>query len=315
MSHSQLIILREDIQKIRDERLLDSMSECQIILDKIRDHSKVVDDSFVSTAQDGIDKTIYDIATTNAVLDGYLADIDSAIRDETFDFIREDAIHYKRPGVIYKSADYNREYQQLKMSDDTLKTIRARIGIYTDWRFPGLEIGPGDGEWTKWLVACDPLYVVDHNDEFLITTKAKFNKAYQNRLRCYLNSSNGLYMLPQNQFGFVFSWNTFNYFSFDQINKYLKEIHNVLRPGGACMFSYNNAELAICAQRSENHIMSFIPEQILRKVIKNAGFTDIKTINMDTSVSWIEFRKPGELSSNRTGQTLGKIILKHHVKA
>jgi ubiquinone/menaquinone biosynthesis C-methylase UbiE len=122
-------------------------------------------------------------------------------------------------------------------------------------------------------------------------------------------------MLPQNQFGFVFSWNTFNYLSLDQINHYLKEIYNVLRPGGACMFSYNDGENAISALRAEDKLMSFVPKTILRKVVNDNGFINIKTNDMDSAISWIEFQKPGELQSNRTGQTLGKIILTPHIIA
>ena len=315
MSQSQLIQLRESLQTMLVNDPITSLGIRQNEIDLIKLKSKVVDESFTRTIQNLSDKLVNRTRYINDFLEDYIEEIDEVILQQTFDFMREDNIHWDAPNVKYRTADYNRNFRQLEMSDDTFDIVRGRIGTYTDWKYPGLEIGPGDSTWTKMLVASDPLYVVDYNDEFLASTKASFNERYQGRLRCYLNNGYSLYMLPQNQFGFVFSWNMFNYLSFNQINHYLREIHNVLRPGGGCMFSYNNGERALSALRSEEQLMSFIPETILKKVVRKHGFTDIKTENLDSTISWIEFRKPGELSSAKAAQAVGKIILKHHVEA
>jgi ubiquinone/menaquinone biosynthesis C-methylase UbiE len=313
MSHSQLLELREQLRRFRNIDPVTLVSARSKKFEQVKD-IEITDEEIRCELGARLILDNIELEKTNSLVENYVEELDEIIMHQVFDFIRKDNIHYSLPGTVYKTAYHNRNYQDLKISNDTADIVRSRIGTYTDWRYPGLEIGPGDGVWTRNLVACDPLYIVDHNDEFLVTTKGKFNEQYQNRLRCYLNNSSSLYMLPQNQFGFVFSWNTFNYLSFNQINQYLREIYNVLRPGGACMFSYNNGERALCAERSENHLMSFIPETILRKVVRARGFIDIETTDLDSSVSWIEFRKPGSLASSRTGQTLGKIILKHHVK-
>lgn len=250
----------------------------------------------------------------NQLSQQYIKEIDIKIRESTLKHIEDDNIYWALHGSRFKTAEYIREYQQLQISEDSIKMIKSRIGSYTDCKYPALEIGPGDGTWTGSLVACDPLYLIDYNDEFLNSTKKKFSQNYQNRLRCYLTRGTGLYMLPLNQFGFVFSWNTFNYFSFNQLEHYLGEIWRVLRPGGACMFSYNNAERPLCAKRAEDQLMSFIPKSLLCETIKAHGFIDIKTEDVDSTISWVEFRKPGKIMSNRAGQTLGKIILASHVK-
>ena len=61
--------------------------------------------------------------------------------------------------------------------------------------------------------------------------------------------------------------------------------------------------------------MSFIPKTILVDIIKGYGYIDIRTYDYESTVSWVEFRKPGELTSQRGGQTLGKIIRKEHVQS
>lgn len=241
--------------------------------------------------------------------------IEIEINSRSINAVVADTKYWADHGTRFKTAEYQREFQQLPVTKFSQDMIKGRIGQYTDWRYPALEIGPGDGEWTKNLVACDPLYLVDYNEEFLDSAKAQFNKKYQARIRIYANHGEGLHMLPQNQFGFVFSWNTFNYFSLSQIKAYLKEIYKVLRPGGACMFSYNNAELPEQCRRAEDHLMSYMPKWIMTELLTNNDFIDIKTEDTDTTISWVEFRKPGKLESNRTGQTLGKIILTPHIKA
>jgi SAM-dependent methyltransferase len=314
MSYTEILTLRKKVQKVRDVDPMQLIAARQETMDLVK-LSEIAEDEFIEKVNRKAYATELDAGNTNFALDQYIAELDEILTHLAFDFIQEDNIHWDQPNIKYRTAEYNREYLPLKIFDDTKDLVRARIGLYTDWQYPGLEIGPGDAVWTKDLVAQDPLYVVDFNNEFLETTKQAFPEGYHNRLRCYLNNGKSLSMLPQGQFGFVFSWNTFNYFSFNQINNYLMEIHKVLRPGGACMFSYNNTERVNCAKRSEDRLMSFVPETILKKVVRKHGFTDIKTENLDRAISWIEFRKPGELSTPKAAQALGKIIYKFQLEA
>lgn len=312
MKHSELLILRNSLLKLDMDGLTDEAIKRQYDLSRIMDDFP--DDDVCSSLDNLMDATLSMTNSMSMLTLQYIAEINIRIRESTYKHIGADNKYWATPGARFKTAEYIREYQQLKISEDSVKIIKSRIGSYTDCNYPALEIGPGDGVWTGSLVACDPLYLVDYNDEFLTSTKQQFSPKYQKRLRCYINRGNGLYMLPQGQFGFVFSWNTFNYFSLNQICIYLEDIHKVLRKGGACMFSYNNAELPLCAKRGEEQLMSFIPKSILFSIIEDRGFVNIKTEDVDSSVSWIEFRKAGKLTSNRVGQTLGKIILASHVK-
>jgi len=208
----------------------------------------------------------------------------------------------------FKTAEFIRKFHKLEMTEATTDLIINRIRYYSDWRYPVLEISPKDGEWTKQLTGFYPLYIVDYNDEFLDLTYNRFNSEFQKRLRCYNNMGEGLHMLPQNQFGMVFSWNTFNYLSLNQIESYLQEIRDVLRPGGVCMLSYNNASRVEAARRSDNDYSTHIPQHELMKLLDWFGFVDIQTHNEDLLVSWVEFKKPGDLVFKRGGQALGKII-------
>ena len=183
MSHSQLLLLRDSIKKMH----VPEMAMNKNALAEIQ-RNKSSDEWFVKQTQLNLNQVDHHVTLLRADLDRYVEDIDKAILDQTFDFIREDNIHWDLPNIKYRTADYNRNYRQLPISEDTLSVVRGRIGTYTDWRFPGLEIGTGDATWTRMLVASDPLYIVDYNNEFLESTKATFNEVYKRRLRCYLSN-------------------------------------------------------------------------------------------------------------------------------
>jgi len=314
MDYWELLKLRNAIQDIDFDALDDLTRARQIDFNTIKQTFPAVDfhkreyGEFKSSVQ----IELANIATSLQKIDkskrDYLEEISKIVRDETFDRITSDNIQYQFDSTLYRTAEFQRKFRQMPIQETTRDIVRSRIGFYLDWRYPALEIGPGDGDWTNLLVSGDPLYLIDYNDESLVKTKSQFNKQYQNRLRCYTNMGYGLNSIPQNQMGLVFSWNVFNFLAFEHIKHYLSEIYNVLRPGGACIFSYNNSERPHSAKRSDDKYMAFTPETVLLKIIRNIGFDDVKSINKDSLLTWVEFKKPGKLTSQRTGQTLGKII-------
>lgn len=205
-----------------------------------------------------------------------------------------------------------RQYR-IRQTKEAVKTeILSRIAVHTTPRHPALEIGPGDGQWTSYMVAADPLYLVDINPEFIESTKQQFNEAYQRRLRTYLNNWNDypawdLSFLPQNQFSFVFAWNVFEFYQLDFIEKYLDSIFNVLAPGGSALFSFNNCDFPVNAKFAETGFKAWATEKSIVELCKRKGFeiTFIKTI--DVEWNYIEIKKPGILKTVKTTQALGEI--------
>ena len=267
-----------------------------------------LDKEFNSHFQSRVNIIQTDLQDLVGMRDRYVEQLNMEIETESAQRIVDENIKYADATIRLKTAEYSRQYRQLKVSSETEAIVTARIGRGTAWHCPGLEIGPRDGEWTPKLVACDPLYLIDYDDECLDNTLSQFPAQYQARLRVYTNMGTNLHMLPHHQFGFIFSWNRFNYCSLIQIERHLKEIKLLLRPGGSCMFSYNNGERPHCAEISDNQYMTLIPKGYLVKALQDEGFVNIRTCDKDSTVSWVEFNMPGKLESIRIGQTLGKIF-------
>ena len=202
----------------------------------------------------------------------------------------------------------NRENRSLHLHPDVKEIILGRLATYTNWQYTGLEIGPGDGYWTKHLVAMDPLYLVDIHEEFLSSTHQNFPQAYQHRLRKYKINNGDLSALPEKQFGLIFSWNVFNYFDIDTIRQYLIEAKRLILPGGVIFFSYNNCDNYKSCEMFEGHYMSYTTNLDVTNIALELGFEIIKSMEQPTLVSWMEIKLPGELKTNRAGQTLAKII-------
>ena len=86
---------------------------------------------------------------------------------------------------FYGTIDQVRNNRKIISSPDVEDAIKQRILLHTSWQYPTLEIGCRDGEWTRYLVAADPLYIMDRHVEFLDSANSQFTAEYQRRLRKY----------------------------------------------------------------------------------------------------------------------------------
>lgn len=220
-----------------------------------------------------------------------------------------------------------------KLDSNVNHIIEISISKYSDWHYPGLRLGcrhvgqkeidilTEDNHWLRdyeysryysnCMVASDPLYFCDQDENFIKSATDHFNELYQKRIRTY--KLHDIDKLPSGQFGFIFCWMFLNYV--DQINleQYLKKSYNLLRSGGVIMFSYNNVEFEQSAKIAELGVMSAISFNQLTKLVEKIGFQILNSYNVDNSdpvlqkISWVEIKKPGVLQTVKRSQALGEI--------
>ncbi len=192
------------------------------------------------------------------------------------------------------------------------KIVQSQIGLKTNPKFPSLEIGPGDGQWTEYLVAADPLYLIDIHQEFLDSTINKFEPAYRPRIRPYVFveseiKNHILEKLPEGQFGFVFSWDVFTFFPADFFESYLTAIFKILKPGGNVLFNYNNCEIYQNVVYAQTGFKSWMPKYLVERIAKQIGY-DIERHDNIGHVYWVTLRKPGSLTTVKGMQGRGRIV-------
>jgi hypothetical protein len=198
------------------------------------------------------------------------------------------------------------------INEEVDRAVRSRIHHRADWHFPGMQLGCRNSEYTSELVANDPLYLCDLELQYIDNVSSQFNDLYNRRLRKYLISNHDLSLLPHNQFGFILSWMLFNYTEITVVEKYLEQVIKILRPGGIIMFSYNNGDLYTSCQLSERGGMSWIPKRQLVKLVTKLGYEIVNSVDLPNNdevshISWIEIKKPGQLSTIKRSQAQGLV--------
>jgi len=237
-----------------------------------------------------------------------IQDLDTQISRESQKFLSDNYSLELR--VEHEAVGNIRKVRVLELSDAVVQEITDTIRLHTSWKYPALDLGCRDGEWTRHMVAADPLYIADHYRDFITSTMEQYNEVYQRRIRPYIIKDTDLSALPAAQFGFVLCWNYLNYRSLDTVKEYLKAVKELLRPGGVFMFSYNNGDMHECAGYAEGFWMSYIPKSMLVPMCESLGYEIIHTRESRTSgtvISWIELKKPGTLQTVKAHQVLGEI--------
>jgi hypothetical protein len=203
--------------------------------------------------------------------------------------------------------------RRMPMSTEVQQMISNRLKSYIDWKYPGLIIRPGHESFVKDMVGLDPLYLVDYDKALLKPAMVDFTEEYQRRLRVYEQhplSTPVLDTLPQNQFGLCLAFNFFEFTPIEVLEQYLKSIFDKLRSGGTLAMTFNDCDRAHCVALVEKTFCFYTPGQRVLAIAKQIGYRQVFSWTDTGNLTWLELRKPGELESNRGGQTLAKIIHK-----
>jgi hypothetical protein len=297
---------------------LDVSSECDIATGTLKHITHVVTEhaNTNQTTSADIAKTYAEINNNIKKFTNQVEGLKEELRSEIVQREQEylaDSLHVYQEEMKHDTPEMilNR---RMRIDDDDDIVLRTRLKNLTDWRLPGMIIRPGVETYIEDMVPLDPLYVVDHDRELTQPSINKFTKEYQRRLREYVINdwADGpvLGKLPNNQFGAIFAYHYFNHKPVPIINKFLTEFYEKLRPGGSVIMTYNNCDLAHGVIRSEHVWMLYTPRRLIERHATDLGFELTAAYDGKGDVSWLELRKPGDITSLRGGQTLAKVLAK-----
>lgn len=117
------------------------------------------------------------------------------------------------------------------------KVVRRYVRPYVDSGATVLEIGPGGGRFTQFLVAAREVVLVDLNPEFFPYLEERFRDQAA-KLRFYETSGFEIAGVGSDTVDFVLSFGTFVHIPPEGIDEYLGDIRRVLRPGGIATLQY-----------------------------------------------------------------------------
>lgn len=242
-----------------------------------------------------------------------ISDIDSELDTLSESNFKNDEYRKKFNEQNLQGPDFQ---NSLIISVELESIIKSKITEYSDWHYPALQINPRSKKWIDPMVAGDPLYLTHYDINLIKEIISGYPDLYQNRLRLYQIVDRDFSDLPLAQFSFVLCWDYFNYLSFDFVEKYIREVWKLLRPGGRFMFSYTNCDISGPALRAESLACGYACSRWIQKLCTEIGYDinelqDFETDDaFNTHVSWAILKKPGNLSTIKASQAIAEIVIK-----
>jgi len=141
-----------------------------------------------------------------------------------------------------------------------------------------VEIGPGGGRWTQYLLGFQRLYVVDYYEELLSELRRNFHR-YSNVVFVH-NAGTDFPGIPEGEIDFVFSFGTFVHLDAPIVEAYLHNVKAILKHGGNAVIHYAD-QTKVMAQ--ENPGFSQNNPDMMRRMVRGAGF---KVLEEDLTTMW-----------------------------
>jgi SAM-dependent methyltransferase len=101
----------------------------------------------------------------------------------------------------------------------------------------GVEIGPGGGRWTRYMLTFGRLYVVDFHQQLLDELAKNFRTP---TLMLVKNNGTDFPGIPKRSIDFVFSFGVFVHLDLAIIEQYLLNLRDIIRPGGQIVLQYSD---------------------------------------------------------------------------
>jgi ubiquinone/menaquinone biosynthesis C-methylase UbiE len=141
-----------------------------------------------------------------------------------------------------------------------------------------IEIGPGGGRWTRYLLGFGRLYGIDYHQELLDELARNFSAPH---LHLLVNNGTDFPGIPDQSIDFLFSFGVFVHLDVDIIEAYLHSMQRVLKPTGCAMIQYSDKNKE-AAKKAGQGFADTTPE-IIRPLVIKCGH---RVLEEDTTTLW-----------------------------
>jgi len=100
-----------------------------------------------------------------------------------------------------------------------------------------LEIGPGGGRWTRYMLSAKHIYAVDYHRELL--EELRGNVSHPN-MTLIANNGDDFPGVPDQSIDFIFSFGTFVHLELDIIGRYLRHLKRLLKQQSNVVIQYSD---------------------------------------------------------------------------
>lgn len=149
-----------------------------------------------------------------------------------------------------------------------LKFIRDNyLYRYLNPEHTALEIGPGGGRWTRYLLSFDKVYAVDYHQELLDELERNFVVPHLHTIK---NNGTDFPGIESNSIDFIFSFGVFVHLDREIIDDYLRNMKSILKQGGNIVIQYSDKTKKLA---QANPGFSVNNPTMMRKMVLSHGYT------------------------------------------
>ena len=255
-----------------------SIEEIKLLIEKLE---KLKDEDFQKIVDENL-TILKNLATT--------VDINNQDQidrlDKTKDWYAKD--------LEWREARKEQLYSQL-----LFKNIESKIGHFAKTGaesilYNSLEIGPGYGRFSRLFLPWRLNFYVDVLPQCHDKIKTLFKLAQHKLIKFYTTDRTACPDIPNNSCNFVFSWDTFPFFTQEHIAEYLRDIHRVILPGGYGFIHYANCEYDYDLHEAKRGYWNYNTKSAMTQMIKDNGYDIIEMDQFKSGANYAVFQKPGK---------------------
>ena len=124
--------------------------------------------------------------------------------------------------------------------------------------------------------------------------RRRFKPPHQKYLKFFLTGRTDCANIPQGSCNFVFSWDTFVFFTQTHVKNYLESIKQTLIPGGYCFIQYSNCHDEGDLHEAKRGYYNYNTKPAMEQMIKDAGYEVVEMNQFRSGANYAIFRKPGK---------------------
>jgi hypothetical protein len=165
----------------------------------------------------------------------------------------------------------------------------AKTNVYNS-----LEIGPGDGMFSMDFRTWRLNFFLDILGDREKVIRKKFNSLHQKYLKFYTTRQTDCSNIPQASCNFVFSWDTFVFFTQQHVQQYLHDINRILIPGGYVFIQYADCHYDYELDLAKRGYWNYNTKTAMTKMINDEGYKVVEMNQFRPGASYAIFQKPGK---------------------
>lgn len=179
--------------------------------------------------------------------------------------------------AIFSEGIYGLDWGDVEFVEP-LRFVRDRYILpYVNPNHVAVEIGPGGGRWTRYLLGFGKLYAVDYYTELIRELQKNFRRPNVEFIK---NNGADFLGIPPESVHYVFSFGCFVHLDAPLIEGYLQNLRRILRPASNVVIQYSDKS-KVMAQLNTG-FSDNTPER-MRQMVLCAGF---KILEEDLTTMW-----------------------------